>query len=1035
MAESWRCAPGCLSPLNADTLSPNIPVSLIQSPQSNRSSRSGRSDPADLVDRANRAGEVDEGVRDDCNNRASRADRANRADGGVRADRSNQATRADQAIRANRAGGVDEAVRVDQTTRADQVDRANRNDQVNDNVAMNAKKKLAHAIAETGSFVTHKETKENLHELSGNPPDVGRSICPPTINFPSEVESEYKRTYVEPRLRIAAQTLGCSSSIIAFLVSIFQLADSNVDDTVWRLVLILRTMAILLGCSTLAWTNLTRVFKVCGIGEEVLLVVILVLLSLTMVPSTPWYSALLCGRDPTVSWPGAEEFSDSFLLLVLAIFSVAVVTFNPMRSKFTCLVLLANAASYTSAALVLGSPASSVTQSLNIISLGILVMLIYISGRNMEAAERAYYQYFLHQHNSRKYVQEEEGDDGSAMRSLMSMTQSPVPTPLASRAGSRRSSRVSKRTNSDELGRREIESCRSHVSSRNGSSSTKKRRPNSAGSQVSNFSNKIPSLQSLGERSVTSVETYRTGVHGGREPADLQAFRGFPFKDIQDIKKVYVQQQIIARGSQGLVFQCRRISDGSAFAMKQIHLPGRLARLDFTVNLKNAEREIRCLKQVSGLSPYIVRLEQYWFTPDFNHAYLIMEFLPANLHTIIRKHRKEDKAIPKQNLWRWLRQLVDGLDTIHSFGLIHRDLKPANVLVTAGDETCKIADFGVARLCGREVNDKQSSTSPRSHTSDKDIGEDKNGPVCPEGRRNSLSSDEGQCTDVQQKRGIYTKQAGTVCYSSPEMICGEMYDQRTDIFSLGCVLYELVTLERAYEGAPNAVKHRLSQREEPPRLDTKVHGCDKELVGLCKLMMQVNQSDRPDARSLQSTMDLVRMMAETDKRDNDKHESDAQLDFTLSDVKRPASDVAHQRSAGPVCQWRSASDVSHSRNPVAASGNVADPMRFQSTALVATIERPGIQSTAGEPSQAAATTEPSLPSLLSIASEPDREPVAEPESRRKLVSGQQMVGDVAIVEVVQPSCNKPNSMSSSVDGVEVDEAPALNCNPHRPFEV
>jgi serine/threonine protein kinase len=122
------------------------------------------------------------------------------------------------------------------------------------------------------------------------------------------------------------------------------------------------------------------------------------------------------------------------------------------------------------------------------------------------------------------------------------------------------------------------------------------------------------------------------------------------------------------------------------------------------------------MKQLSGLSPYIVHLEQYWFTPDFNHAYLIMEFLPTNIEKIINKHRKENTSIPHQNVWRWLEQLAEGLDTIHGFGLIHRDLKPGNVLLTEGNDTCKITDFGVARLCGKESTDDQSTPS----MSDKD---------------------------------------------------------------------------------------------------------------------------------------------------------------------------------------------------------------------------------------------------------------------------------------------------------------------------
>ena len=60
----------------------------------------------------------------------------------------------------------------------------------------------------------------------------------------------------------------------------------------------------------------------CGISEESFLVSILILISLTVVPSTQWYSSLLCGQDPFAAWPGTLQFSDSFLLLFLANFAV-----------------------------------------------------------------------------------------------------------------------------------------------------------------------------------------------------------------------------------------------------------------------------------------------------------------------------------------------------------------------------------------------------------------------------------------------------------------------------------------------------------------------------------------------------------------------------------------------------------------------------------------------------------------------------------------------------------------------------------------
>jgi eukaryotic-like serine/threonine-protein kinase len=224
----------------------------------------------------------------------------------------------------------------------------------------------------------------------------------------------------------------------------------------------------------------------------------------------------------------------------------------------------------------------------------------------------------------------------------------------------------------------------------------------------------------------------------------------------------YQIESRLGGGGMGVVFRAQDLKLGRSVAIK--FLPPAL--VSDPLALERFQREART---ASGLNhPNICTIHEIdeWEGQPF----IVMELLEGqSLKQLIT-----GRPLPMGQLLEMAIQIVDGLDAAHESGIIHRDLKPGNIFLTRREQA-KILDFGLAKLVSiprRIAEEVAVSSMPTIDTHD-------------------LTS-----TGVS---------LGTVAYMSPEQARGDDLDARSDLFSLGSVLYEMATGRIAFIGATTAV--------------------------------------------------------------------------------------------------------------------------------------------------------------------------------------------------------------------------------------
>ena len=295
-------------------------------------------------------------------------------------------------------------------------------------------------------------------------------------------------------------------------------------------------------------------------------------------------------------------------------------------------------------------------------------------------------------------------------------------------------------------------------------------------------------IESVNAMQGASSDSSEQGAFLKKDTSGLRVVRHSPDGDLIG-KEVshYLVLEIIGGGGMGLVYEAEDLKLGRHVALK--FLPQELA--NDPIARKRFEREARTASSLSHPNICtIYEIEEHERQPFIVMELLQGETLRERMTAVAEQHTK----LASDEVLDIAVQTCNGLQAAHEKGVVHRDIKPANIFLTTTGQV-KILDFGLAKHVGTTIETE---------------GEDL------QGRHDSAAAMAPTVTlrlDLTlTKLGVAM---GTASYMSPEQISGCNLDARTDIFSFGLVLYEMLTGQRAFTGDTATFVHQAILHELP----------------------------------------------------------------------------------------------------------------------------------------------------------------------------------------------------------------------------
>jgi len=190
------------------------------------------------------------------------------------------------------------------------------------------------------------------------------------------------------------------------------------------------------------------------------------------------------------------------------------------------------------------------------------------------------------------------------------------------------------------------------------------------------------------------------------------------------------------------------------------------------------------------------------FAEHEGSPYMVTEFLEGET----LRERLRPGTLPVRKATEYAEQVARGLAAAHEKGIVHRDLKPENIFVTR-DGRVKILDFGLAKLTRPEGTVPSDAATPASQT----------------------------------EPGMVM---GTVGYMSPEQVKGQNADHRSDLFSFGAILYEMLSGKRAFSGETSVETMSAILKQDPPELTETNRTAPPALERIVRHCLEKNPEER-----------------------------------------------------------------------------------------------------------------------------------------------------------------------------------------------